>query len=57
MPYTKPSIYSKLYEIETTNKPYPNKNDEELKELFKVDKYLDIGKLILGKVITNYQIV
>lgn len=60
MPHTKPSIQSELfalgsmlYEIETTNKPYPDKNDQELKELFKADIYPDTGKLILGKVITN----
>jgi serine/threonine protein kinase len=60
MPHTKPLIQSELfalgsmlYKIETTNKPYPDKNDKELKELFKADKYPDTGKLILGKVITN----
>jgi len=60
MPHTKPSTQSELfalgsmlYEIETTNKPYPDKSEEELEELFKADKYPDTGKLILGKVITN----
>jgi hypothetical protein len=60
MPHTKPSIQSELfalgsmlYEIETTNKPYPDKNDGELEELFKADKYPDTGKLILGEVITK----
>jgi hypothetical protein len=42
-----------LFEIETTNEPYPDKNDAELEELFKADMYPDTGKLILGKVITN----
>ena len=60
MPHTKPSIQSELfalgsmlYEIESTSKPYPDKNDEELEMLFKADKYLDTSELILGKVITN----
>jgi len=60
MPHTKPSIQSELfalgsmlYEIETTNKPYPNNNDEELEELFKADVYPETGKLILGNVISN----
>jgi hypothetical protein len=60
MSYTKPLIQSKLfalgsilYKIETTNKPYFNKNDKELEKLFKADKYLNTGKLILGKVIIN----
>jgi hypothetical protein len=60
MPHTKPSIQSELfalgsmlYEIESTNKPYPDKNDEELEVLFKADKYPDTSELMLGKVTTN----
>jgi len=60
MPHTKPSIHSELfalgsmlYEIETTNEPYPDKNEQELEELFKAAKYPDTSKLILGTVITK----
>jgi serine/threonine protein kinase len=60
MPHTQPSIQSELfalgsmlYEIETANEPYPDKNEQELEELFKADKYPDTDKLILGMVITN----
>jgi serine/threonine protein kinase len=60
MPAAKPSIQSELfalgsmlYEIETTYKPYPDKNDQELEELFKVDKFPDTSELILGKVVTK----
>jgi hypothetical protein len=42
-----------LYEIESTNKPYPDKNDKELEVLFKADKYPDTSVLTLGKVTTN----
>jgi serine/threonine protein kinase len=59
-PSTTPSIQSELfalgsmlYEIETTGKPYPDKNDGELEELFKAAKYPDTGELVLGEVITS----
>jgi serine/threonine protein kinase len=60
MPTTNPSIQSELfalgstlYEIETTYKPYPDKNDGELAKLFKANKFPDTRELILGKVITK----
>jgi len=60
MPTANPSIQSELfalgstlYEIETTYKPYPDKNDGELAKLFKANKFPDTRNLILGKVITQ----
>lgn len=60
IPAAKPSIQSELfafsstlYEIETTYKPYPDKNDQELEELFKAEKFPDTGELILGEVVTK----
>ncbi|KAG4429865.1 hypothetical protein IFR05_014649 [Cadophora sp. M221] len=60
MPAANPSVKSELftlgstlYEIETTYKPYPDKNDGELAKLFKANKFPDTQELILGKVITN----
>jgi serine/threonine protein kinase len=58
MPTANPSVQSELfalgstlYEIETTYKPYPDKNDGELARLFKANKFPDTRELILGKVI------
>lgn len=53
----KPSIKSELfalgsmlYEIETTNKPYPSKNEGQLAELFKANEFPETSDLILGEV-------
>lgn len=58
MPTASPSVQSELfalgstlYEIETTYKPYPDKNDGELAKLFKANKFPDTQELRLGKVI------
>ncbi|KAG9241303.1 kinase-like domain-containing protein [Calycina marina] len=60
IPTANPSIQSELfapgstlYEIETTYKPYPDKNDGELAKLFKANKFPDTRELIPGKVITK----
>lgn len=56
----KPTIFSELfafgsmlYEMETTNEPYPEKEDSELERLSGADLYPDTSELTLGTVIWN----
>ncbi|KAF2274065.1 kinase-like protein [Westerdykella ornata] len=55
---TQPSIQSEvfalgsaLYEMETTQQPYHDKEDEEIEELFGAGEFPDTSALILGEVI------
>lgn len=58
MPSTKPSIQSEmfalgstLYEVETTQRPYHDKSDKDIEELFRAGDYPDTSALMLGEVI------
>ncbi|KAF2001760.1 kinase-like protein [Amniculicola lignicola CBS 123094] len=60
MPSTEPSIHSEifalgstLYEVETTQQPYHDKSDEDIKELFRGGAFPDTSALVLGDVISR----
>ncbi|KAI1656543.1 kinase-like protein [Daldinia decipiens] len=42
---------SLLYEVETTYKPYHDKNEGDIEDLFEADEYPDTSEMILGDVI------
>lgn len=60
MPSIKPSIQSEvfalgstLYEVETTQQPYHNKSDKDIKDLFGAEDFPDTSALMLGGVISK----
>ncbi|KAF1958341.1 hypothetical protein CC80DRAFT_524489 [Byssothecium circinans] len=60
MPSTRPSIQSEmfalgstLYEVETAQRPYHDKSDKDIKELFRTGDFPDTSALMLGEVISK----
>ncbi|OTB14743.1 hypothetical protein K445DRAFT_318640 [Daldinia sp. EC12] len=60
----KPSIHSELfafgslsYEGETTYKPYHDKNDREVEELFEADEYPNTSGMVLDNIIRKCWLV
>lgn len=60
MPTTESSIQfemfalgSTLYEIKTTQRPYHNKSDKDIEELFRAGDFPDTSALMLGEVMSK----
>jgi len=44
------ALGSTLYEVETTQQPYHDKSDKDIKELFRVGDFPDTSALMLGEI-------